>query len=357
MPLKGTRHKQKQTKRGVGDIKDKGLRRKFDEMNVAGPTDEAQPQTDTREPATNVEISQFPLYETWETIEEEEREAIITTHKIRTGPIAFVPEYLPVQVHVAAPTAGRFTREIESDIVACNTLEAVRDIVKNSLIFELKRTNINAARTKFAGVMIYGPTNEFTKATIHQYTRGLFLDPVAFKKWWLTVNMAKRADGDMVKIGVVLCDVDEAFAKKKDLPDFWTEPNARILGNFLDGLDLPDWDLDIEQGCRSYVKMQQQVQEARLEAAYAGGDWKVDKKRLEAEVARLKTMEGCYDALVTAIMEGDMDKAVSMATAGKKSIKGKEKAVVDDDEDDAGEDEDEEMEGPVSDSSDTDYVE
>ncbi|KAI1626489.1 hypothetical protein EDD37DRAFT_349928 [Exophiala viscosa] len=354
MPLKGTRHKQKQTKRGVGDIKDKGLRRKFDEMNVAGPTAEAQPQTDTREPATNVEISQFPLYETWETIEEEEREAIIKTHKIRTGPIAFVPEYLPVQVHVAAPIAGRFTREIESDIVACNTLEAVRDIVKNSLIFELKRTNINAARTKFAGVMIYGPTNEFTKATIHKYTRGLFLDPVAFKKWWLTVNMAKRADGDMVKIGVVLCDVDEAFAKKKDLPDFWTEPNARILGKFLDGLDLPDWDSDIEQGCRSYVKMQQQVQEARLEAAYAGGDCKVDKKRLEAEVARLKKAN---DALVAAITEGDMEKAVSVATAGKKSIKGKEKAVVDDDEDDAGEDEDEEMEGPVSDSSDTDYVE
>ena len=284
MPPKGTKHKQNRAKGGVKRREGQDLRRKFDEMNVAGPADEAHPQPD--EPATKVEISQFPLYETWETIEEEEREVIIKKHKSRTGPIAFEPEYLPVQVHVAAPIAGRFTREIESDIVACNTLEAVKDIVKNSLIFELKRTNINAARTKFAGVMIYGPTNEFTKATIHEHTRGLFLDPVAFKKWWLTVNMAKRADGDMVKIGVVLCDVDEAFAKKKDLPDFWTEPNARILGNFLDGVDLPDWDLDIEQGCRSYVKMQQQVQEARLEAAYAGGDWKVDKKRLEAEVAR-----------------------------------------------------------------------
>ncbi|KIV84138.1 hypothetical protein PV11_06111 [Exophiala sideris] len=348
MPPKGTKHKQQRAKGGVKRREGQGLRRKFDEMNVADPADEPQPQTETHEPATNVEISQFPLYDTWECIEEEEREAIIKTHKSRTGPIAFEPEYLPVQVHVAAPLAGRFTREIESDIVKCNTLEAVKEIVKDSLIFELKRTNINAARTKFAGVMIYGPTTEFTKATIRKYTRGLFLDPVAFKKWWLTVNMAKRADGEMVKIGVVLCDVDEAFAKQKDLPDFWTEPNARILGNFLDGLDLPDWDLDIEQGCRSYVKMQQQVQEARLEAAYAGGDWKHDKKRLEAENSRLKKAN---DALVAAVMEGDMEKAVSIANAGKKSLKGKEKAVLDDDE------EDDEMEGPVSDSSDTDYVE
>lgn len=344
-PPEGARHKQKKTERMVKKAEDKVLRRNFDDMNVAGPAERPQPQPKLPEPQAKIEISRFPLYETWETIEEEEKVAIVETHKARSGPIAFEPEYLPVQVHVAAPQHGRFTREVESDIV------------KDSLVFDLKRTNIDPKRAKFAGVMIYGPTSDFTTASIHNYTRGLFLDPVAFKRWWLTVNMAKRVDGAMVKIAVVLWDADEAAAKQKDLPDFWTEPNARISGNFLDGLETPIWDLEVEQGCRSYVKIQQQVQEARLQAAYAGGDWKHDKKRLEAEVARLKKLEGHHDALVAAVREGDMEKAVSLATAEKKSVKSKRKAVVDDDEEDTVGEEEEEMDEPESDADDKDYVE
>jgi hypothetical protein len=284
-------------------------------------------------------ISKYPLFQEWEAIEEAERAQVAQTHKRRTGPTTvFEPQYLPVQVHVAAPQHGRFTREVESDIVACNSINAIQELVKSSLVFELVRTNIDPTRTHFAGLMTYGPATkeEFSMKNIHKHTRGLFLDADAFKKWWLTVNASDRPEGSMVKIAVVLWDVDEAAAKRVALPHFWTEPGARILGNFLDGLECPIWDLDVEAGCRNYVKLQGELQQARAAAVDTTmGNWMAEKKALEEERDASKAM---CDALANAINKAKLRDAVRLArqwiksSATKEEGKGKGKAVDTDDE-------------------------
>ncbi len=155
---------------------------------------------------------------------------------------------LPVQVFVMAPHAGRFTRQIETDIVSMNTIGAVTDLVKNSLIFELKATNIDISKTMFAGLMTYGPTTVFDKGSITSFTRGLFLQEAAYKAWWLASDKNMRKAGDMVKIAVVLMHEDEAAKRQLELPYFWTRDKVEALGSRLEKLEMPLWDFDIDQG-------------------------------------------------------------------------------------------------------------
>jgi len=163
MAPRRNKRKQQQAKRSSNKTEKRTLVSKFDEMEVGSsstaasqPTpsaSEPQPSTSSDEAQTNVLISKYPLYDQWETMEEEERGRVRDAHRIQTGPFAFQPEYLPVQIHVAVTQQGRFTRDIESDMVKCNTIEAVKDVVKSSLTHELVRTNIDPTRTKFAGLV------------------------------------------------------------------------------------------------------------------------------------------------------------------------------------------------------------
>jgi len=328
-------------------IQKQQLRRKFGELEVDNASDGAEATTpddtspDVTIPETNILISKYPLVEKWEDVEAAEAEEVTRKHASRLR--WFDPEKLPVLVHVAAPQSGRFTREVQSDIEQMNNIEAVKDLVKSSLVFELIRTNIDPSRARFAGLMVYGPTTEFATKSIHSFTRGLFLQEAAFKKWWLSVHMRQRVPGDMVKIAVVLWDVDEAAAKRIELPDFWTEGNARVLANHLEKLEMPIWDLEIEKGCRSYVKMQEQVLEARIQATNAmGGDWKIERKALQVELRKaVKSKEklaNYSDALANAIDEANMEEAARLVAEWKKAIKGKGKAKEADDDDDDGDD-------------------
>lgn len=347
MPPKGSKRQrhQQQTK------KTQQVKRRFETLDVAD-----EPETSTAAeaatpddgpdvleeldaaiipPATRILTHKFPLFEEWETLEEEESQQVTKKHGAHLRWTE--PEYLPIQVHCAAPVAKRFTREIESDMVECNNIEAVKDIVKSSLLHELIRTNIDPLTVRFAGLMVYGPTNEFAPKTIHSHARGLFLQEAAFKKWWLTVNMSKRAPGEMVKIAVVLWDQQEALDHRVDLPLFWTEPNARIIYNQLEKIELPLWDLDVEKGCRAYVKMQKQVQEERIKAAEAMG-WQDEKKDLIKENgklvglieelgARYDALGASYDGLIAAIENGDADQVSRLVALRKKAVKGKGKAT------------------------------
>jgi regulator of replication initiation timing len=204
--------------------------------------------------------------------------------------------------------------------------------------------------------MTYGPTNEFSDKTIRNHTRGLFLDADVYKQWWLQTNMTQTYDGEMVKIAVVLWDQDEALAKRIKLPDFWTEQNARILADHLQNLEMPIWDLEFEEGCRTIIKMQEQVLESRIEAANAmKGDWKIERKQLLAENDALKKdkakLKAQLDAIAAALEEGDMTEAARLVAAAKKQDKGKgkgkEAAVGNEEDADADEDvETEEREDP-----------
>ncbi|EXJ77105.1 hypothetical protein A1O3_10263 [Capronia epimyces CBS 606.96] len=359
MGPKRTRHQKNQQDK----TKRSELRRRFggldidqkdnatsDTQSAAAPT--AAPARHPTHGPTTIEISKFPLVERWEQIEEAERASISRRHKARTGPFAFEPEYLPVQIHAAVPVHGSFTREIESDIVKCNTIEAIKDIAKSSLPLEFKRSNMKLNETKFAGIMTYGPTTEFSTRTVNNVTRGLFLDEDAYKKWWMTVNMTKREEGDMVKVAVVLWHEGEAKAKGVQLPDFWTEENTRVLGNMLERLDWPIFmsQSELEAGCRAYEKLQGQLQEARSDAILAG-DWKDERKELKSEVTSLNgqlrravaantKFSGQLMAISKAFDEGDMEKAGGLLTACKKAIEAKEKREAAE-----AEEEDEEAEG------------
>ncbi|OAL39152.1 hypothetical protein AYO20_01470 [Fonsecaea nubica] len=337
-------------------------------------------------PKTTITNTKYPLLETWEELGVAEAEKITHKHKNITGWL--LPEILPVLVHVAAPQAGRFTREVQSDIDTMNSIEAVKDLVKDSLIFELKRTNIEVSKTRFAGLMVYGPSTEFRRETIKSFTRGLFLQEAAFKKWWLTVNMSHRVPGDMVKIAVVLWHADEAAVKQVTLPNFWTDETTRILGNHLEKLEMPGWDLDIEKGCCNYVQMQQQVLEARARAVEAetkamkandlGGVWQKEKGDLET---RMKTLEASShgleqmvnkltkskDDLVHAIEAYDMEEVARLVANWKRSsrrrAKSKTQTSVDAGEASGNEEEiparheDVEMADGCDDPKDSDYVE
>ena len=174
-----------------------------------------------------------------------------------------MPELLPIQVHVAAPVAGRFTREVESDIEQLNTIEAVKDLVQSSMYFELQCSNIDLLSTKFAGLMTYGPAFTFDKPTYQGTQRGLFLQEAAFKKWWLTVTKTARVPGEHVKIAVVLFEVEEAAARQVQVPDFWTNEAARILANPAKSLEWRPWEVTLEKGGRSLATFQRQQQDLR----------------------------------------------------------------------------------------------
>jgi hypothetical protein len=163
MAPKRNKRKQQRAKRSEDRVDKKTLVSKFDEMEVGSsstaasqPTpsaSEPQPSTSSDQAQTNVLMSKYPFYDQWETMEEEERQRVRDSHASQVGPLGFRPNYLPVRVHIAAPQQGRFTREVESSMIDCNTLEAVKDIAKSSLVFELVRTDIDPARARFAGLV------------------------------------------------------------------------------------------------------------------------------------------------------------------------------------------------------------
>jgi hypothetical protein len=151
MPPKGTRRKRKQGNK----VQNQQARRGLENLQIgsSSTTPEPQPSTSSDQAPTNVLMSKYPLYDQWETMEEEERQRVRDSHASQVGPLGFRPNYLPVRIHIAAPQQGRFTREVESSMIDCNTLEAVKDIAKSSLVFELVRTNIDPARARFAGLV------------------------------------------------------------------------------------------------------------------------------------------------------------------------------------------------------------
>ena len=369
MPPKRNKRQQQLAKRSGDRAEKKNLVRKFDDMELAGSSTAAsQPTTSASEPHPSVSseqaptdtlISKHPLYEKWETMEEEERGRVRDAHRSQTGPFAFQPAYLPVQIHVAAPQQGRFTREIETDIIQCNTLKAVQDVVKSSLSHELVRTNIDPTRTKFAGLvsavlndhplftqpdmsiltiawcaktycvflqMIYGPATQFSVKSVSSRTRGLFVDPDAYKKWWLDIVKSQSPHGEVVKMAVILWDQEEAAAKQVELPDFWTNPTARLLANYLEKIEPPIWERgELEQANTTYVKMQERLQQQR---------W-------EAEEARSQLTQK-MDNLVNAVQDGDTVKARRLAAQWKKATKAKGKEAGVDNDEEVGADEDDE---------------
>jgi hypothetical protein len=232
-------------------------------------------------PDTTISISQFHIANTWEEIEEEERKKPELSRTYMAGSVALFRDtrYLPVQIHIAAPQTKRFTREIEYDIMECNTIDAVTDIAKRGLALEMGRSNM-PTNVKFAGLMTYGPTKNFTEKTItRNVVRGLFLDPAAYKKWWISVDKYPQT-GVMIKIAVVLFDVDEAANYKNTFPDFWNDNTARILNTLLNGVEWHVWNFNIEQGGRSYEAMQAQVQQARLLASQAMGPGLTEERKV-----------------------------------------------------------------------------
>ncbi|KIW58138.1 hypothetical protein PV05_02685 [Exophiala xenobiotica] len=353
MPPKRNKRQQERAKRSADKVEKKKLVRTFEEMELSGSSTAAsQPTPSASEPQSSVSsdqaptdtlISKYPLYEKWETMEEEERGRVRDAHRSQTGPFAFQPAYLPVQVHVAAPQQGRFTREIETDIIQCNTLEAVKDLVKSSLSHELLRTNIDPTRTKFAGLMIYGPATQFSVKSISSRTRGLFLDPDTYKKWWLDVVKSQSPHGEVVKTAVVLCDQEEAAAKQVELPDFWTNPTAGLLANYMEKMEPPIWERgQLEQANIIYVKMQERLQQ----------------QRCEAEETRSQLTQK-MDNLVNAVQDGDMVKARRLAAQWKKATRGKGKEVDVDKDEEVSADEDDEDDEPkeADDPNDEDYDE
>ncbi|OAP55456.1 hypothetical protein AYL99_10429 [Fonsecaea erecta] len=362
MAPEGAKHKQTRLK----TKKDRQLHQRLDALKSKG--DAAQDAgPDVTNPETTITTTKYPLFETWERLESAQVGEITHQHKHTTGWL--LPQIMPVLVHVAAPQAGRFTREVQSNIDNMNSIEAVKDLVKNSLLFELKRTNIEVTKAQFAGLMVYGPTTEFKPDTIKSFTRGLFLQEAAFKDWWLTVAKSQRVPGDMVKIAVVLWHSDEAATKQVTLPNFWTANTARLLRNHLEKLETLPWDLDIEGDCRSYVKMQEQMLEARVKAVDAetkamkaddlNRELKVEQENLIAAQKCLdeevNTLTKLKDSLVKAIEANDMESAARLVAASQKSSKQKDKGKVEETEE--GEAEDVKMMDGGDDPNDSDYVE
>ncbi|KIW93640.1 uncharacterized protein Z519_06245 [Cladophialophora bantiana CBS 173.52] len=191
----------------------------------------------------------------------------------------------------------------------------------------------------------------------------------------------------MVKIAVVLWHADEAGVKQADLPDIWTDVTARMIGNHLEKLEMPIWDLEIQKSYRSWVKMRERLLEARMAAAKAKTDaMKADgsKKELSKKFKEIQTgheklvavkeRSGETDnkftklgaSFVDAIKAQDMEKAARLAAEWRKTSKGKSKANAeelvdegekDDDEERSEEDEDEEMGDDGDDPDDSDHVE
>lgn len=216
---------------------------------------------------------------------------------------------------MASPQTGRFTREVESDIDYVNSIDAVKTLVASSLIFELKRANIDFSQSMFAGLMVYGPSTGFNQATVKEHTHGLFLQEAGFKKWWLSVWKTIRKPGDMVKIAFVIWDANEAAAKKAMAPSFWTNAISQVFGDHLEKLELKPLDIDVEEGCRAYVKMQKQVQDGRIE------NIQVSKERaeLETRVRKLVASQTLLTSIANAVGAGNMKKATQLVDQWKQA--------------------------------------
>lgn len=308
------------------------------------------------------------------------------------------PQKLPVFVHVAAPQVGRFTREVESDIQQMNSIQAVKDLVEDSMSFELIRAEIDVSKVRFAGLMVYGPTTEFKKETMLGFSHGLFLHEEVYKKWWLSVDAIQRKPGDMVKIACVLWHDEEAAARRKELAGFWTNPTARMLGShlILDKLETGLWDLNLEKGGRTLAKMQEQMLELKIEKEHLKAEAMLapkktskastakDKDDSRKHLAAIKTLEKKVAEhakkneakdkqladIADAVENGDSELVERLVAAWRKESKGKGKEVEEEEAmdeemeeavslDDEGDDDDGEGEFVAADadaSDDSDYV-
>lgn len=283
-PRKASSH----TKNQIRKAKAAKLRRDLKQLDInEDPVEDAPQLAQTFPPETIQNTSDLPVLDRYEAIEKEEREAIAKQHKAKVANSIYFNQDLPVRVHVSVPQNGRITREVETTIGECRNIELVVDLVKNSLVFELERAGIDSDRTRFAGLMAYGPTNDFSKDNIIHHTRGLFLDDITYKKWWLGVARTARTDGDMLQIAVVLWDEVEAAKRGRKLPPFWSQAKNKSLGSMLKKLEWNIEEKQLEIGCRSYAKMQEQVAEARnAAAATPGGEDKAEKKYLQGMAAK-----------------------------------------------------------------------
>lgn len=212
---------------------------------------------------------ELPISDQYEEIEQEECADIARLHRIKVANAVYFNQNIPIQVHISVPEIGRVTHEVETTLNDIRTIETVVDFAKESLAFEISRARIDTERTVFAGLMIYGPTDNFERVAVFPHTRGLFLSDNAYKKWWLGVTSSSNDGNVMIKIGVVLWDRLVAEQKGLKLPPFWDQVKDSNRGK---ALEKPEWNItleDLENGCRSYLKMQEQVQEARTAASHA----------------------------------------------------------------------------------------
>lgn len=262
-PRKSTKRNKNQTRKEST----RKIRNEIDELDIEEDTVQTtQKITPYFPPETIQNTSDLPIHKKYEAIEKEEREAIAQQYRAKVANSIYFNQNLPVRIHVAAPEQGRFTREVETTIGEIRNIELVINIVKKSLPFEIKGAGINVKKAKFAGLMTYGPTNDFSKDIIH-HTRGLFVDDGAYKKWWLGVNRTAREDGNMLKIAVIL---DEGIMVKK------LEWNIEDKG--------------LEIGCRNYEKMQEQIRDARAAVGVPNGDDKAELKALTKDNGRLRDL-------------------------------------------------------------------
>jgi hypothetical protein len=129
--------------------------------------------------------------------------------------------------------------------------------------------------------------NDLSKDNIVHHTRSLFLHDITYNKWWLGLARTAKADGDLLKIAVVLWDEVEAAKKGRKLPHFWTQAKNKSLGSMLKKLEWNIEEKKLEIGCRGYAKMQEQVAEARNDAAATtGGEDKAEKRYLKDMAAK-----------------------------------------------------------------------
>lgn len=232
---------------------------------------------------------ELPISDQYEEIEQEECAEIARLHRIKVANAVYFNQNIPIQVHISVPEIGRVTHEVETTLNDIRTIETVVDLAKGSLAFEIRSARIDTERTVFAGLMIYGPTDNFARVAVFPHTRGLFLADGAYKKWWLEVAKSSNDDKVMIKIGVVLWDRLVAEQKGLKLPPFWNQAKDSLRGK---GLEKPEWNItlkDLQIGCRSYLKMQEQVQEARIAASHTTFvKIREENAALKREIATLK---------------------------------------------------------------------
>ncbi|KAK5421672.1 hypothetical protein LTR90_003162 [Exophiala xenobiotica] len=248
---------------------------------------EPQPSVSSDQAPTNTLLSKDPLYEQWETMEEEDCGRVQDAYRSKTGAFAFQPAYLPVQVHVAAPQQGRFTREIETDIIRFNTLEAVKDVFTSSLSHKQSLTSVKKMmRTPSFGSSIVASAGLLSSSTLPTGARPVCSSPAASP---LEDSMMERFNHDDGALEDTMTTFDS-----QDLANSSTD--AQLKGyskdtKSLKGSDSPFQDAElpqeliaspsltkVTQRSRSHLsKRRSSILMARTSSLYASSLWTISK--------------------------------------------------------------------------------